>query len=610
MNIKIPGQSKIIKQDNRSSLLGSIVESFNLDLRSDVGKIKVTKTKKVGDFTTYFGVTTPINYIGQNNGIPFFFGLNTITDSIYQGDGSTFYSSTFTRDTSSADYDADTSDMTCNNGFYYASSNTSFSYTPISSFGIWTNVASPALDDSTPHLLAGFGNKTYITNLNYKIGSIDSSNVLSLTGTSTLNLGMSGYTITVLMSGLDRLWIGLSSLQQGQLGTTYIYEWDGESENTPSQRYEIDASGLICGVVKDGIPYVLDTNGRLLAYAGSRFVEVAKLPYKEGEIMSGFNSSDFSTRAIHPRAITVDGDEILINVSNMLHGSTATSKIFADFPSGVWAYHPDHGLYHKYSASNQPADDNGSTNLVSHGEMVVNQAGGIFVHDPIVSFETAGEGGRVVFACRYFTTGDDDTETADVDVTYKTAIFASDVRNDSQKFGYFITSEIQTQSVTEAWKKVYVLYKNLLDSSDKITVKYRTEKAEDTKATVEWLDTYKIVTSTNLSAYSQGDEMQVLFGYGAGKSFTIDTINVSGGNYVVTFTETVPSSFVNKSAGAKFTNFKTLGTITQNDNRQWKGFTLPDMNISPMVQFKVCMQFTGDDELYGIEGKTATLIKE
>lgn len=597
MKIKIPGQDKLLKQSNDSSVLGNVVESFNLDLRSDIGKIKVTKAKKIADFTAASSTTQMISAIGQNNGIPFFFGLEAGIDGIYEGSGSTFASSTFTRDSSSADHAPASSDLTINNGNVYASASSSVFYSPTSSFGTWTEISSPALTANTPHLLTSLGNRTYVTNLDYKVASINSSNVLSLTGTGTLDLALPGYTITVLMAGLDRVWVGLSSLQQGQLGTTYIYEWDGESENTPQQRYEIDTSGIICGVVKDGIPYVLDTRGRLMVYVGSRFEEVARLPYKENEIMAGFNSNQLNLRAIHPRAITVDGDEILINVSNLLQGSTTTQKYYADFPSGVWAYNKDNGLYHKYSASTQPYSSTGTTNNNSHGQMVVGQAGPIFVHEPIVSFSTPGEGGRVIFTQRYFTTSDNDTETADIDATYKTALFASDTADNSQKWGYFITPEIHTE-VFDTWQKVYVTYKNLLDTNDKIVLKYRTEKDSKTTAEVSWANPQTIITSADLSAYEVGDEVQFIQGVHSGKSAHITTITPYGSGYSMTLDET----FLNNSGTsiATFEKWIKAGEITSSDEQQYKMLHLPTKNTSPMVQFKVCMQFTGENELYGM----------
>lgn len=609
MKISIPGDNKILKQSNSSSVLGNIVESFNLDLRADIGKVRVSKTKKIADFTSSLGTTQMISAINQNNGIPFFFGLEVGLDGIYVGDGGTFYSSTFTRDASSAEHSASSSDLTINNGYVYTSSNNSIFYSPTSSFGTWTEIASPALTSNTPHLLSSLGNRTYVTNLDYKVAAISSSNVVTLTGTGTLNLDMPGYTITILMAGLDRVWVGLSSLQQGQFGTTYVYEWDGESENTPSQKYEIDASGIIAGVVKDGMPYILDTNGRLLVYSGSRFSEVARLPYKQGELMNNYNSNQLNQRAIHPRAMTVDNDEILINVSNILHGSSSTEKHFADFPSGVWAYNQDNGLYHKYSAGNQPCADEDAENLSSYGEIVVDQAGPVFVHDPIISFNTLGEGGRVVFACRYFNSSNNNTQSGDVDVTYKTALFGSDIQDISQKWGYFITPEIHSKDILDTWQNIYSTYKKLLDTTDKIVVKYRTERDSKTTAGISWIDFNIIETAYDVSGYAEGDEIQFIQGFQSGKSFHIETITDLGGTYRITLDDNSSIEPYDKTSLAQFSKWIKAGEITYSDKQQYKELTLPTKNKSPMVQFKVCMQFTGEDELYGITSKSEPAIK-
>ena len=598
MKVNIPSQSRRILQDNDNPFNGNIAESFNLDLNTSKGKFGVTRTKKISDFIASFSVTQNITNINIANGLLFFFGIELVNDAIYQG-GSTPFSSTFTRDSSSADFDSGASDVCINNATVYASDTASVWYSEISSFGTWTEISSPALNSDSPHLLTSLGDNTYVTNLDYKVGKISSSNVLTLTGTGTINLGMPGYTITVLMSGLDRIWIGLSAMQTGQLGTTYIYEWDGESENTPSQRYEIDASGLICGIVKDGIPYVLDTRGRLLTYSGSTFTEIARLPYKEGEFMWGFNSNQFNNRAIHPRSITVDGNEILINVSNRLVSSSNTDLKWADFPSGVWAYSQENGLYHKYSASNQAVADTGTTNMTDWGQMRVAQTGGIFVQDSQVSINETGEGGRVIFAQRYFTGSDDDFETADLDVTVKTAIFADDTNENTQKWGYFVTPEIHTNDITESWQNIYAKFKPFLNSTDKVVVKYRTEIKDKTIADIAWVNTQTILTSTDVSGYEQGDEIQFIQGIGSGKSFHIQSITDNGSSYTITLDEAFTGA--TGTAKAEFSNFKKAGEITYSSKmKSWKELPLPKDNNSPVAQFKVCMQFTGKNELYGI----------
>lgn len=597
MKVNIPSQSRRILQDNKNQFNGNIAESFNLDLTSKRGKIGVTRTKKIADVVASSSVTQMVTNINQANGNLFYFGAEVGIDGIYEG-GATAFSSTFVRDSSSADFSSADSDLHINNATAYATESNSVWYSPIGSFGTWTEISSPALDSDTPHLLTSLGNNTYVTNLDYKVAKISSSNALSLTGTGTLDLGMLGYTITVFMAGLDRVWVGLSSLQTGQFGTTYIYEWDGESENQPSQKYEIDASGLICGVIKDGIPYVLDTNGRLLAYSGATFKEVARLPYKNGELMSGFNTNQFNNRAIHPRAITVDQDEILINVSNLIQ-SDNTDNMFADFPSGVWAYSEENGLYHKLSASYQAVADTGTTNVTDWGQMRVAQAGAIFVQDAIENISQVGEGGRIIFSQRYFNSADSDTESGDIDSTYLTAIFADDTKNNTQKWGYFITPEIHTTDIEEAWSNVYAKFKPFLDSSDKVVVKYRTEIKEKITGDISWVNTQTILTSADLSTIEQGDEVQIVQGIGSGKSFHVQSITNNGSSYTITLDETFAGA--SGTAVAQFSNFKKAGEVQYNTKmKQWKEFSINKDTHSPIAQFKVCMQFTGKNELYGI----------
>lgn len=598
MKINIPAESRRIYQDNKNQFNGNIAESFNLDLTSNTGKIGVTRTKKVADVEKSFGAYT-YQVLGISSGVfgLFYAGSEGSIDNIYQG-GSSAFSSTFVRDASSARIGPDEGDLLVFNDKIYVTDSQSFHYTTQDTFGNWTEVSSPALTDNTMHLLTSLGNNVYVTNDHTVVGVINTSNVLSLTGTSTLDLGLDGYSITVLMSGLDRVWVGVSGRgSRVANGVCYIYEWDGESENTPNQRYEIDASGLICGVIKDGIPYVLDTNGRLLKYAGSTFTEVARLPYKAGEFMYGFDSGTLGgdTRAIQPRSITVDGDEILINVSNRLEGG-----YWADFPSGVWAYSEENGLYHKLSASYQAVADTGTTNLTDWGQVQVSSAGAIFVHNPnTVSQYDTGEGGRIIFAQQYFNSGNDDGEYATAnDTTLLTAIFADDTKNDTQKYGYFVTRELYTSDIEETWQKLYLKNKKLINSGDSVVVKYRTEVKDKITGEISWSNTKTLVTSADVSSLTQGDEVQIIQGIGSGKSFTIQSITSTGSGYSITIKEEFAGA--TGTAVAQFSNFKYFGEATYSDGKRYKGFTLTKDNISPMVQFKVCMQFTGKDELYGL----------
>lgn len=602
MKVNIPGSSRRILQDNKNQFNGNISESFNLDLTSNRGKIGVTRTKKVADVVKSFGPYT-YQVLGISSGVfgLFYAGGDGSLDNIYEG-GSSAFSSTFVRDASSAKIGPDEGDLLVVNDRVIVTDSQSFHHTTMDTFGIWTEVTSPALTDNTMHLLTSLGDNVYVTNLHDKIGVIDSSNVLSLTGTSTIDLGLDGYSITVLMSGLDRIWIGVSGRgSRVQNGVCYIYEWDGETENVPNQRYEIDASGLICGVVKDGIPYVLDTNGRLLRYSGASFTEVARLPYKQGEQMYGFDSGTLGQRrAIQPRSITVDGDEILINVSNRLEGD-----YWADFPSGVWAWSEENGLYHKLSSSYQAVADTGTTNLTDWGQMRVASAGAIFVHNinQGLSIYDTGEGGRIIFAQQYFNSADDETSylTAN-DVTLLTAIFADDTKDNTQKFGYFITNEIITDNIEEAWQNLYLKYEQFLNSTDKCVVKYKIGNKEKTIGAINWLDIDRFTTTLDISEYKQGDEVTFIQGYASGKSFHIRSMSEDSGTYTVILDENVQTSCYGKSSITEFNDFKKLGSVEYGVKMNgWKEFPLTGNKSSVAIKFKVCMQFTGNDKIYGIQ---------
>lgn len=612
MKINIPSQSRRIFQDNKNQFNGNISESFNLDLTSNRGKIGVNRAKRIDDFTALAGAefTEGITAIGQSAFVPFVAGGGS-SQSFFLGSGqNSFFSSSgnFIRQASSAGVDYQYSDFKFFNNVGYLSKSGSVEYSPILSSS-WTTIS--GLTSNTMHLLEVFGNRLYVTDDNDKVVHVTSGNVLNTSGTATLDLNLTGYTITALMSGLDRIWIGVSSTNQSSSDTCYIYEWDGASENSPSQRYEIDASGIICGVVKDGRPYVLDTNGRLLVHQGASFVEVARLPYKEGQMMNGYALTTMDTRAIHPRAITAYGDEILINVSNLLEGSSTTEKFYADFPSGVWAYSPENGLYHKLSASYQAVSDTGTTNISDWGQMRVGQAGAIFVHDNKTTYQNeVGEGGKIIFSQKYFTDGDDNTTTSEIGTSYRTGLFADDTQNNTQKYGYFITTEIHTQDIEETWQKIYLKYKSLLDDEDTLVVKYRTEVDEPTETVITWDDIDRFSTQTDISSYVQGHDIQVIQGYGSGKAFTIDSISENAGTYTVIVKEPVQTNCYGQTSVAKFSNFINIGTVTKAQNSNQRGFTISNDNVSPMAQFKVCIQITGKSELYGTKIITKTNINE
>ena len=145
--------------------------------------------------------------------------------------------------------------------------------------------------------------------------------------------------------------------------------------------------------------------------------------------------------------------------------------------------------------------------------------------------------------------------------------------------------------------------------SDKIIVKYRTEKDSPTTATCTWADIDRITTTENVSSYEIGDEVEFIQGAGSGRFFTISSISENSGTYTVVFSESMPSPVIGIGAIARFTKWKLLGEVTSSDTRQYKQFSPNLKNISPMIQIKVGVLSTGDNEMYSLYLQSEQTIK-
>lgn len=595
MAINIP-KNVILKQSNRSDILGDIVESYNIDLNSNLGSIRTTKAKLVYD------ENDDVDFGNNNQGVSTIEhtgSIITVASGGFFWQGGTAPSDSLTQDATSgtpSDLQTSRSSGTKFNGGIYVPGLTSLRKFKSSA---WTNITSPTLDGTSPHICTTLGNNLYVTNLFDKVGSLNTSDVLSLSGTATLDLGLEGYSITWIEGANDRIWIGVSST--GNDGVCWVYEWDGETTNTPTRRYTVTANGVVSGKVKDGIPYIVDTRGRFMALSGGVFIELARFPIGN-DTFENFDSTVISG-VIHPKGIGILGDEILINISNLKNSSTVE---FFDFPAGVWAWSINTGLYHKYSPSIQPVADIGTTNLTDYGQMRIGEIGPLSVIDPINPSST--DNGLVIFSAGYYPDADDAT----TDQVY--GLFTSDELDTSQDWGYLITSKQFSSSVSDNWQKVYSVYKNLLNATDKIVVKYRTEEDTPIEINLTWVTTSQFTTTSDLSAtltrFGKGlkDEVQVKQGKGSGKSAHISSITESGGTYTVNLDDTFIG--VTGTAIAEVSQWVKAGEITNSNKEQFKGLTFSDRAIGPWSQVKVGLQFTGKNELYKLRIINKPNVKE
>lgn len=574
--IKIPGELGWL-QNNRSDGLGSIQSSFNLDLSSNTGKVRTTRAKRLAytGSPTGFGQVVAIERFLRD----FFVAAEASGDDIWQGGNSPY--DTINNDASSIEITPARTDMLAWNAGLYATAVTEMYYSTNGTS--WTEIGANVLTGNGG-LLAAKGEVLYVSDERYKVKSVTSGNTFQGTGAQTLDLDLAGYHISVLMAGLDSMWVGLTNRDGG--GQALMFEWDGETENTPTARYEIEASGLMAGVAKDGVPYIVDSRGRLLVWNGGVFTELARFPLKSGSFR-GFNDDTYSGRAIHPRgmAVDVENDEILITVASATDGLTTDD--FNEFPSGVWAYSERAGLYHKYSPSYQAKGDTGTTNLTDFGQVRC-LAGG-----PMMVFEAVDDGttdnaGRVVFSMEYFT--DADSGTSDTEW----GLFADDTNDTTQKGGWLVTPRILSQNFRDHWQKVYAAISDLETAGDLVEVKYRVKDESPTYITGTWESTTRFGTPTDLAGFEQGDELTIMQGKGAGAVVHIAELE-PGANSGVTLDRAITGVVAGQTSIFKIEKWRRVGSVSDIADQ---GFTIGESDH--WIQVKLYLQWTGARELYGI----------
>lgn len=508
-----------------------------------------------------------------------------LSDDVFEGGD--FPSDSFTEDSDSGTPSvvASVADMTTFNDALYVTDLPQLGGTlSIEKYdGSWSTADTESSVDPGVNMLEEYADKLYVTAEDRKVWHITKGDVLTTSGSGTLDLGLpDGWVITMLRAASNRLWIGCLNTE----GTDgLVYEWDGESENTPTRVYELE-SGVMAGVIKDNVPYIVDSHGSLRAFNGASFVEVARLPV-DRYLLANLDG-ELNSRWINQNGMVMADNKILLAIENTRGGNS--SEVSPNLPSGIWEYTADTGLYHKYSPS---TSDVGGTSISDYGQIKLDSIGALYYNNRKGS-DT--ENGTILLGAELD------------DGTY--GIFTNDTLDTTQKWGFFTTSKLFAESVADQWQKFYVIYKKFLDSDDKIVVKYKTTEDTPTEASITWSDTNTFTSTDDLSSYSVGDEVQVLEGTGSGKSAHITAISDNAGTYTVDLDETFTGA--TGSATVFLEKWIKAGEVTSTNNTkdQFMGLTIPSQSVSPWIRFKVCIQSTGENELYKMRVINKSLVLE
>jgi hypothetical protein len=575
--IKIPSQSKWI-QSNRGDIFGSIWSSFNLDLTAQrdrqKGNIRTTRMLLGATSATLTDMGTPVAF-KKFNSVTF-----ALAGAELYVQGAAHTSAWAKVGSSPTNFSVD-SDMEIFNGILYVTEGTDNDLQKYDGSSWGTAVADVAVGANAPHMMCVYANQLYIsgeTGGNSVVTGISTAEATIVTLTITDALKNN---ITFLRPTTNGIWIGTVNTRGGK-GT--IWFWDG-AQTTPNTAYHLDSGGVLAGVVKDDILYAMDVDGRLLAFNGGTFVEVDRLPIKENYLTFALGNSH--TRFIHPNGMTVADDRILMLIDNNYYIGALKDAIPENVPSGIWEWSQDTGLYHKYSLSHCPISGAGGGSVTDYGQNRLGVSGALGIPGAcafIKQNQTPSNDNGVLFAGARVST----TATAQI-----YGIFIDDLNDTVQKYGYFVTPKIYSQNLQDAWQKVFVRHRKLLNSTDKIIVKYRVDEVDSDEATITWVDTDTFtVTASLVPDLAVGDEVEVIQGDGSGKC-----AHVSSYTGTTTLTVNLDDTFTGATTRTAKARFQKWKKCAEGTSQTVKFHQFHIGANDTWVQLKVCMQFTGENEV-------------
>lgn len=582
--IKLP--QKRWSQNNRSDTKGDLWSSWNLDTLSNEDKLRVAvRTIVTTDDITDLGVPVGFQTFTDNNaGIQYAWavaGSYVFRTNILNG-----YTGAFAKDSSTGtptNCSSDTSDIASFGKTFMVVTvpDDIFRYNPAT--GQWNDGANE-LTSGTVHMLCVYGTRFYVTDENTKIKSFTPAAYAGITtsGSNTLNLANKGWNVTSITSirpASDGIWV--FTINQSEDGC-WVFKWDGAKADDPNSAYLIpDASGILAGIIKSDVPWVIDNNAQLRVFNGQTFVKTedmglanGRLPVRNAKFLKNPLSAS-NDRWIHPNGIDIVDGRIRILINNEYEDNGAT--IEENLPSGVWEYDTQLGWRHVMSLSLYV------NTITDYGQNRVSRVGALYATKNEGADSSAN--GTMLLGAQLFS---DASSTKEV-------ILIDDSNDSIQKFGYAVTQKIYSSQIKDVWSRIFVRLRKLLNSGDRVWVRYRTDESDPTEATITWTSSTTFTTTTNVSAY-EGYEVEVLQGKGAGRCEKITDVSDNAGTYTVT----VASAFTGATSGtakARFQYWKDAGVVFSLQTEQVVPFPIEPTISSPWIQLKICMQFLGKDEI-------------
>ena len=379
------------------------------------------------------------------------------------------------------------------------------------------------------------------------------------------------------------LWIGTYNNQGGRAKMMF---WNGISTSEIEVIIEIESGMVMAMSILNDVPYILDNRGILSAFNGSYFEEVGRidLDYKQ---LYNFDVFSSLNRWIHHNGMqTIDG-EILMAINTRMADTTDTQ--IPRTPSGIYAYNKDVGVYHKFALGAQQD----SATVTDMGQLELVEIGAIYplLDDDDLDTNTKQSDFLVSYAYK------EDNSTTRYAVA-KSDKRGLDLNSASRASAATITfTKWFASEVKENWEKFYAFFKPLVNSTDKIVLKYRQQEYEPVDIDITWIeeDLISFNSSTFAEIKTNFDkgieyEMEVLQGKGAGLVSQIESITYySGTLYEVQLKDANTITYNGDTAKVRFDAWKLAGTFTDAEELESYAEFNPEIS-STWIQYKLYLE--------------------
>lgn len=585
-------------QTNRSKVLGSLWSSFNLDFQTDLGVMKIAQ-KLVTNTTSSDDAD-----LGRPGAFEFFNDRWwSICGTRVFKNSSENLTSDFSEDASSGaitTYDSDESDLKVfDDRLWATASGKLMSKASGGGTGAWTDRTSTASMTADTLQLCYFKkfDRLYFINTDEKIGSIDSSNVVSSSGDYSIDIGDNSGRLTSAISTSSFIWAGTMRVSNSSTGLGLqgsVLQWDGISAQATNE-YQITTAGVLALTALNDIPYAIDTEARILKYNGYSFEEIARLPINRTLLTGATVTATSNGRFVHFNGFQATKNNTLLVAINNLN-EDANDTINENLSSGIWELDLNTlNFTHRYSPTLKSKDN---STVTDYGQNRIAGVGAIKLN----TLQTDSSTGRssIIAGFSYYTDA----------TTVKYGIFIDSPAKpntdlEGQKKATFVTNWFTSDEVADAWDEIWCTFRQFDTSTDSVQFKYRIKEEEPIEATITWTSTTTFTTTTDVTAYaptatgfdgSTGGEVEVIQGTGSGSCTHITNIVNNAGTYTVTLDEAVTG--VTGTAKARFQKWiKVFPKDTQSTSTSWSQYTI-GTDSTPRIQIKGCLTWTGDGEFY------------